>query len=109
MFAVSSAAKDLTLIRFSLLNILTLIKKTVKILNVSGLRLENLSFLSGFIRLEQLIAIDNRFKCTSVITDHMSNIPTVIQADFRGCPAQHDFHYRNRILSSCDSLRNLTK
>lgn len=81
-------------------------KKTVRILNVSGLRLKNLSFLIGFSCLEQLIATDNSFEDADAITAYMSNIPTINQADLRGCPAQHDFYYRNKISSRCDSLRN---
>lgn len=81
-------------------------KKSVKIMNVSGLRLRNLSFLAGFSCLELLIATDNSFEDTDAITPYVSNILTINQADLRRCPAQHDFYYRNKISSRCDSLRN---
>lgn len=82
-------------------------KDSLRVLNISGLKLSNLSFLVSLRNLEELIATDNRFNDANHIAKSISHLNHLCSAQFMRCPAHlKDFYYRDTIIMKSNSLGN---
>lgn len=82
-------------------------KDSLRVLNISGLKLSNLSFLVPLRNLEEIIATDNRFTDANHISKSISHLNRLCSAQFMRCPAHlKDFYYRDTIIMKSNSLGN---
>lgn len=77
----------------------------MRLLNISGLKLNNLSLLNTQPNLVEIIANDNHFEDSEYIASSIGHLSNLRSASFAGCPAQrNDIYYRNKIISDSRSL-----
>lgn len=78
---------------------------SLKVLNISGLQLKLLCDLQPLERLEELNACDNLFANARDLGRFLKEMPSLMVATFKGCPAQrNDLHYRDKLITSSDAL-----
>lgn len=81
------------------------ISQKLRVLNISGLQLEQVDVLKALQRLREIIAADNLFRCAKEIADFANAMPCLERATFKGCPAQKlDVHYLKKITTGTDHL-----
>lgn len=77
----------------------------MRLLNISGLKLNDLSLLNALPDLIEIIANDNHFENSEYIASSIGKLLNLRSASFVGCPAQrHDIYYRNKIILDSKSL-----
>lgn len=73
-------------------------------INVTGLGLINLDFLPTLQCLNELIAAENKFECPKEIGECIGGLPALRKVEFRGCPAQKDIHYKEKIMAKAPRI-----
>lgn len=86
-----------------------LFQRKLRVLNITGLGLINLDFLSTLQYLQKLSAADNKFECPSEIGESIHNLPFLLKVEFRGCPAQRDIHYKEKIMAKAPKISILNR
>ncbi|KAJ6641316.1 Protein phosphatase 1 regulatory subunit 42, partial [Pseudolycoriella hygida] len=86
------------------LGCLDLLSRKLRILNVTGLGLTNLDFLPTLQCLSELIAAENKFECPKELGESVRNIPVLRKVEFRGCPAQKDIHYKEKLIAKAPNI-----
>lgn len=71
----------------------------------------NLDFIPTLQCLEELIAAENKFECPNEIGESIHSLPALLKAEFKGCPAQKDIHYKEKIMAKAPkiSIKSKTK
>lgn len=80
------------------------LQKKLRIFNVTGLGLINLDFLPTLQCLNELIAAENKFECPTEIGESIRSLPVLRKVEFRGCPAQKDIHYKEKIMAKAPRI-----
>ncbi|XP_031633407.1 protein phosphatase 1 regulatory subunit 42-like [Contarinia nasturtii] len=84
------------------------ISASLRILNISGLRLNELKLLKTLPHLEELSAADNNFDNGDYIARSIEHLGYLTKAIFTNCPAQmNDIYYRNKVILASKSLEIL--
>lgn len=85
--------------------LLLLSQRTLRVLNISWLRLKRLDFVKELIHLERIISDGNEFFDANNLAESIAYLPVLISASFLGCPAQRqDYCYRNKLITASKSL-----
>lgn len=66
--------------------------------------LTNLDFLPTLQCLQELIAAENNFECPTEIGESIHILPTLVKIEFKGCPAQKDIHYKEKIMAKAPKI-----
>lgn len=78
---------------------------TLKVLNVSDLRLSSLHDLLPLQNLQELNATNNQFVNAVSLAKFVNAMPALIKVTLKRCPAQrHDLYYRDKIIAGTDNL-----
>lgn len=64
----------------------------------------NLDFVPTLQCLEELIAAENKFECPTEIGESIHNLPALLKVEFKGCPAQKDIHYKEKIMAKAPKI-----
>lgn len=71
---------------------------------MTGLGLTNLDFIPTLQCLHELIAAENKFECPVEIGESIRSLPALQKVEFRGCPAQKDIHYKEKIMAKAPKI-----
>lgn len=86
-------------------NIYSFLQTSLRLLNISGLKLSDLNLLKSLPHLVEVIAADNNFVNSEYIASSISQLSHLRSATFSGCPAhKDDIYYRNKIILESKSL-----
>lgn len=78
---------------------------SLRLLNISGLNLKNLSALMSLQHLTDLIAADNQFEDSNCMATVIAQLHRLKSATFVKCPAyKNDIYYRNKIILASKTL-----
>lgn len=64
----------------------------------------NLDFLPTLQYLNELIAAENKFECATELGESIRNLPVLQKVEFKGCPAQKDIHYKEKIMAKAPRI-----
>lgn len=74
-------------------------QKSLRVLNVTGLRLDDLRQLRCLHGLRQLIAAENSFNNATDLGLQLQCFPALRKVTLHSCPAQKELHYRDMIVA----------